>query len=151
METETKQEHEERITKAYRITDAIRELENDLAHQRSFPCRYDGERTDKITIHTSGLSSPSININKTQCVKWMREHFNKSSLSKADGKHWEKDGVAYVQLHRGRYRIWVSCYEERFPTAQREEAFEKVDEVRDELFSKMKTLTEEPMNFEGDE
>ena len=29
--------------------------------------------------------------------------------------------------------------------------YSNVDEVRDELFSNMKTLTEEPMNFEGDE
>ena len=139
METETKQEHEERKTKAYKITDAIRELENDIAYQRSFPNKYD-DKIDVITIHTSGFASPCIEINKTQCVKWMREHFTKNRVTKADGKHWKADGIAYVQLHRSRYRIWVSCYEERFPTAQRKAIFEQLDEVRDEKFAKMKTI-----------
>ena len=86
-ETETEMMHEERTTKTHTIGIAIRELENDLAHNKAYP-RYDGERTDKVRI-TGGMFAPSLFITKSQCIKWMREHLN--STPSKQGKHWAKD------------------------------------------------------------
>ena len=150
METkqeQEKQEHEERKTRAYSIGDAIRELENDIAYQRLFPRVFDDERVDTITIST-GYPSPTININKTQCVRWMREHFRQKP-TQVDGKHWEKEGELYVHLHRTRYRIWVSCREDRFRTAQSKAVFTKVDELKKKEFAKLEDQA--PPMTDGDE
>tara|TARA_R110000824_G_scaffold372428_1_gene562585 strand:+ start:135 stop:572 length:438 start_codon:yes stop_codon:yes gene_type:complete len=133
QETQMKPSHEERKTEIYRIGDAIRELENDLAHQRQFPCRHNGERTDLIQIHT-GFNSPSLNINKAQCVKWMREHF-KSGRRTQPSEHWAKEGQLYVSLTRSRYWVWVSCGENRFRTEESAAGMQAGEDARDKAFA----------------
>ena len=82
-----KEEHEERKTEVYSISDALHELEVDLRHNAKFPS-YDNERADRIRIHT-GFLSPSIVISKAQCKRWIRNHFNESRVSQ-QGKHWKR-------------------------------------------------------------
>ena len=129
-ETETEMMHEERTTKTHTIGIAIRELENDLAHNKAYP-RYDGERTDKVRI-TGGMFAPSLFITKSQCIKWMREHLN--STPSKQGKHWAKDGEMYVELRRGRYWVWVSCSEDRTRTEASQEAIDTVEAARTKAF-----------------
>ena len=138
QETEMKPSHEERQTEIYRIGDAIRELENDLAHQRQFPSR--DERTDLIHIYT-GFNSPSLNINKAQCVKWMREHFN-SRPTQPSG-HWAKEGQLYVSLTRSRYWVWVSCSENRFRTEESAAGMQAGEDARDEVFALIRDISAE--------
>lgn len=127
---ETEPKHEDRKTETYRIGDAIRELENDLAHNRNFPCR--DERTDLIRIH-GGFGSPSLVINKSQCIKWMREHFN--SRATQPSEHWVKEGQLYVSLNRGKYWVWVDCGENRFRTEQSAAGIQAGEDARDEAFA----------------
>ena len=138
QEQEIEMKHEERTTKVYNISDALHELEVDLRYNAKFPNESWNrtERTDIIQIHT-GFLSPSIVINKTQCKKWMREHFSNSRVSQA-GKHWEKDGELYVSLHRTRYRIWVSCSEDRFRTEESKAGIQAGEDARDAIFDKLR-------------
>ena len=123
--------HEERTTKTHTIGDAIRELENDLAYNKANPCRYNGERTDKIRI-SGGMFAPSLFISKSQCVKWMREHFNTTPSKQS--KHWAQDGEMYVELNRSRYWIWVNCSEDRTRTEASQEAIDTVEAARTKAF-----------------
>ena len=142
QETQMKPSHEERKTEIYRIGDAIRELENDLAYQRGFPCRHNGERTNLIQIHT-GFNSPSLNINKAQCVKWMREHFKNGRRTQPDGQHWAKEGQLYVSLTRSRYWVWVSCGENRFRTEESAAGMQAGEDARDEAFALIRDISAE--------
>ena len=142
------EEHEERTTTVYSIKDALHELEVDLRHNAKFPnVGWDDKekRTDVIRI-SGGWGAPSLIINKTQCRKWMREHFQQKP-TEVDGKHWEKEGQLYVKLRRGRYWVWVSCGENRFRTEESQAVFAKVDELKQEEFAKL----EDDMPTEGDE
>jgi len=134
MINETEMKHEERKTEVYNISDALHELEVDLRYNKEFPS-YDNERTDIIQIHT-GFLSPSIVISKAQCKRWIREHFNESSTSKA-GKHWEKDGELYVSISRSRYRVWVSCGENRFRTEESMAGIQAGEDARDVIFANL--------------
>jgi len=140
QETEMKPSHEERKTEIYRIGDAIRELENDLAHNRQFPCRHDGKRTDLIVIH-GGFGAPSLNINKSQCVKWMREHFNERPTQPS--QHWAKEGQLYVSLTRSRYWVWVSCGENRFRTDESAAGMQAGEDARDKAFALLRDISAE--------
>lgn len=124
------QEHEERETEVYSISDAIHELEVDLRYNKQFPNR--DERTDIIRIH-GGLSAPSLIINKTQCIKWMREHFQQEPTQPS--KHWEKEGQLYVSIRRSPYWVWVSCGENRFRTEQSQAGIQAGENARDEIFA----------------
>ena len=137
---ETKPSHEDRTTETYRIGDAIRELENDLAHQRQFPSR--DERTDLIHIYT-GFNSPSLTINKAQCVKWMREHFKNGRRTQPDGQHWVKEGQLYVSLTRSRYWVWVSCGENRFRTEESAAGIQAGEDARDKAFALLRDISAE--------
>ena len=139
QETQMKPSHEERKTEIYRIGDAIRELEYDLAYQRRFPSRDD--RTNLIQIHT-GFNSPSLNINKAQCVKWMREHF-KSGRRTQPSEHWAKEGQLYVSLTRSRYWVWVSCGENRFRTEESAAGMQAGEDARDEAFALIRDISAE--------
>jgi len=139
QETQMKPSHEERQTEIYRIGDAIRELEYDLAYQRRFPSRDD--RTNLIQIHT-GFNSPSLNINKAQCVKWMREHF-KSGRRTQPSEHWAKEGQLYVSLTRSRYWVWVSCGENRFRTEESAAGMQAGEDARDEAFALIRDISAE--------
>ena len=150
QETE-KQEHEERETEVYSISDALHELEVDLRYNAKFPEHdWNGKekRTDLIRI-SGGWGAPSLIINKTQCRKWMREHFQQKP-TQVDGKHWEKEGQLYARFRRSRYWIWVSCGENRFRTEQSKAVFTKVDELKEEEFAKLVEDTPPPMK-DGDE
>ena len=132
------EEHKERKTEVYNISDALHELEVDLRYNAKFPNKTwrRNERTDIISIHT-GFLSPTIVINKTQCKKWMREHLTDGRVSKA-GKHWEKDGQLYVSIHRSRYRVWVSCGENRFRTEESRAGIQAGENARDAIFANLK-------------
>ena len=143
---ENEPKHEERTTETYRIGDAIRELENDLAHQHQFPCDYVG-RTDRIRIHT-GFHSPSIYINKTQCIKWMREHFKQRPCQ--PNQHWEKEGQLYVSFRRNRFWVWVSCGENRFRTEESAAGIQAGEDARDEAFALINSISS-GSTYKGDE
>lgn len=134
METTEKPKHESRQTTAYTIGVAIRELENDLAHNGLFP-DYKDKSTAKIRIHTSGLSSPSIFITKTQCINWMREHLNNTPTQVS--KHWAQEGQFHIQINRSAYWIWVDCGETRFRTEGSQNAMDAADDTRDKLFKEL--------------
>jgi len=129
-EMEMDEMHEERTTLAYNAKDAIRELENDLAFNKLYPNR--DERTDRISIHTSG--GPSLCIGKTACINWIKDHFRTSHRTQPS-HHWAKAGELYVQLSRSRYRVWVSCYEKRFRTEASQDAMNAADETRKNAFA----------------
>jgi len=129
-----KEEHEERKTEVYSISDALHELEVDLRHNAKFPS-YDNERADRIRIHT-GFLSPSIVISKAQCKRWIRNHFNESRVSQ-QGKHWEKDGQLYVIITRSRYNLWVSCGENRFRTEESAAGIQAGEDARDAIFNNL--------------
>ena len=129
-----KEEHEERKTEVYSISDALHELEVDLRHNAKFPS-YDNERADRIRIHT-GFLSPSIVISKAQCKRWIRNHFNESRVSQ-QGKHWEKDGQLYVIITRSRYSLWVSCGENRFRTEESAAGIQAGEDARDAIFNNL--------------
>lgn len=129
-----KEQHEERKTEVYSISDALHELEVDLRHNAKFPS-YDNERADRIRIHT-GFLSPSIVISKAQCKRWIRNHFNESRVSQ-QGKHWEKDGQLYVIITRSRYNLWVSCGENRFRTEESAAGIQAGEDARDAIFNNL--------------
>lgn len=138
MITETEQKHEERNTEAYNIQDALHELEVDLRYNAKFPNEsWNGKskRTDVIRIHT-GFNSPSMIISKTQCKKWMREHFQQKPTQASN--HWVKDGELYVSIRRTCYWIWVSCGEHRERTALSQAGIDAGDKARDAIFDKLK-------------
>lgn len=152
METkqeQEKQEHKERKTEVYSISDALHELEVDLRHNAKFPktnWKGEEERTDLIRI-SGGWGAPSLIINKTQCRKWMREHFQQEPTQPS--KHWEKEGQLYVSLHRSSHWIWVSCGENRFRTAESKAGIQAGEDARDAVFA---TLEDEaPPMTGGDE
>lgn len=152
METkqeQEKQEHEERKTEVYSISDALHELEVDLRHNAKFPnIDWNGkeERTDLIRIHT-GWGAPSLIINKTQCRKWMREHFQQKPTQPS--KHWEKEGQLYVSLRRSSHWIWVSCGENRFRTEESKAGIQAGENARDAAFAILED--EAPPMTAGDE
>jgi len=142
-----KQEHEERTTKVYRIGDAIRELENDLVYQRSFPRPFDDERTDVIRI-SGGWGAPSLIISKKQCIGWMREHFQ-SKPTEAN-EHWEEGAKNYVKFQRNRYWVWVSCGEERTRTEWSQNALDRAEKARNKVWDEEKNNQQEPLSFGDD-
>ena len=124
------EEHEERTTTVYSIKDALHELEVDLRHNAKFPnVGWDDKekRTDVIRI-SGGWGAPSLIINKTQCRKWMREHFQSEPTQPSD--HWAKEGQLYVTLKRSAYWIWVSCGEETTRTEWSKNALNRAEEAR---------------------
>lgn len=132
MKQETETSHKDRTTRAYNAKDAIRELENDLAHNKQFPT-YSGTGTDVIRVHTSGIKSPSIIVSKSCAVAWIREHF-KQSPTKAN-KHWVEDAVLYTKLTRNRYSIWLDCDEDRQRTDWSQAKIDAVEAKRNEVFN----------------
>lgn len=143
-----KQEHEERKTKVYRIGDAIRELENDLVYQRSFPRPFENERTDVIRI-SGGFFAPSLIISKTQCVKWMREHLQRTPTEASE--HWEEGAKHYVELNRSRYWIWVSCGEDRTRTEWSQNALDRAEKARQDVWAEEEqNIQQEPLSFGDD-
>jgi hypothetical protein len=152
METKQEQEkheHEERKTEVYNISDALHELEVDLRHNAKFPkTDWNGkkERTDLIRI-SGGWGAPSLIINKTQCRKWMREHFQQEPTQPS--KHWEKEGQLYVSLRRSTHWVWVSCGENRFRTAESKAGIQAGEDARDALFAVLED--EAPPQTDGDE
>ena len=146
-----KQEHEERQTKVYSITDALHELEVDLRYNAKFPnVKWNGkeERTDIIRI-SGGWNAPSLYINKTQCKKWMRTHFNDTPTKASE--HWEEGAKKYVELNRCRYWIWVSCGEDRTRTEWSQNALDRAEKARKDVWAEEEqSLQQEPLSFGDD-
>jgi len=130
------QKHEERKTKVYSISDALHELEVDLRYNAKYPnvklWNEKEERTDIIRI-SGGWGAPSLIINKTQCKKWMREHFNNKPTEASE--HWEEGAKHYVELNRCRFWIWVSCGEDRTRTEWSQNALDRAEEARKDVWA----------------
>jgi hypothetical protein len=135
QEQNKEQKHEERQTKAYTISDALHELEVDLRHNAKYPnVKWNDkvERTDVIRI-SGGWGAPSLFINKTQCRKWMREHFNDKPTEASE--HWEEGAKKYVEFIRTPYWIWVSCGEERTRTEWSQNALDRAEKAREKVWA----------------
>ena len=146
-----KQEHEERQTKAYSISDALHELEVDLRYNAKHPnIKWNDkiERTDVIRI-SGGWGAPSLIINKTQCRKWMRTHFNDTPTEASE--HWEEGAKKYVEFNRCRFWIWVSCGEDRTRTEWSQNALDRAEEARNKVWAEEEeSIHQEPLSFGDD-